>query len=273
LKKNKNNNFRSTIKNIVIFLFKKNSNFYLFAKTINGFIIKYIFILKSEFKNKSFFFHLKLIKNIYLSEKIFNLTYNSIRKNNYSNNINYNFSYEDWFSDHESIWYNLFKKQNLFKKKINYLEIGSFEGRSTIFVLNNLKNAKINIVDTFSGSDEHHEINFVKVYKNFLKNTRIFKKRVTINKMPSNDFFKRNFKKFDLIYIDGSHYVKDVMSDCINSFKSLNRNGIIIIDDFMWNYYDNINENPIGAILPFIKKNYSKLNIIHLNYQIIIQKI
>ena len=118
MKKNKKTNFRSIIKNIIIFLFKKNSNFYFFAKTINGFILKYIFILKSEFKNKSFFFHFKLIKNIYLSEKIFNLTYNSIRNKNYSNSANYNFSYEDWFSDHVSIWYNLFKKQNLFKKKL-----------------------------------------------------------------------------------------------------------------------------------------------------------
>jgi hypothetical protein len=273
LKKYKNNHLRFIIKKILIFLFNKNSSFYFFAKTINGFIIKYIFILKSEFKNRSFFFHLRLIKTIYFSEKIFHSTYNTAKKNNYFDNINCNFSYEDWFSDHKAIWHNLFKKYDLYKKKINYLEIGSFEGRSTIFVLNNLKNAKINIVDTFAGSDEHEEISFEKVYKNFLNNTKRFKKRLSINKMSSDKFFKQNNKKFDLIYIDGSHYVKDVMNDCINSYKSLNENGIMIIDDFMWNYYSNINENPIGAIMPFIKKNYSNINIIHLNYQIIIRKI
>jgi len=252
-------------------LFKKNSKFYYFAKIVNGFIIKYTFILNSEFKNKSFFFHFRLIKTIFSSEKKFILTYNTLKKNNLKN-LSYKFNYADWFSDHEAIWYNLFEKHGLFKKKINYLEIGTFEGRSTIFVLNYLKNVKVNIVDTFSGSDEHQKINFKKVYKNFLKNTKSFEKKLSINKMPSDIFFNKNNKKFDLIYIDGSHYVKDVMNDCINSFKYLNKNGIMIIDDFMWNYYPKINENPIGAILPFIKKIYSNINIIHLSYQVIIKK-
>ena len=70
---------------------------------------------------------------------------------------------------------------------------------------------------------------------------------------------------------NNAKYLKRCINSCL--VQSYKNKEIIIIDDFMWNYYDNINENPIGAILPFIKKNYSNLNIIHLNYQIIIQKI
>ena len=39
---------------------------------------------------------------------------------------------------------------------------------------------------------------------------------------------------FDFIYIDGSHYSKDVLEDAVLSWRLLKPGGVIIFDDFNW---------------------------------------
>ena len=50
-------------------------------------------------------------------------------------------------------------------------------------------------------------------------------------KMTYDDFFKQNTEKFDVIFIDGLHWSKQVYFDIINSLKILNKNGYIICHD------------------------------------------
>ncbi|MDA9606249.1 class I SAM-dependent methyltransferase, partial [Candidatus Pelagibacter sp.] len=78
---------------------------------------------------------------------------------------------------------------------------------------------------------------------------------------------------YDLIYIDGSHHYKDVLNDARNSYNLLNKNGYLIFDDFLWNFYSDPNENPVGAIKVFLKENFFYLKIVSIGYQIILQKI
>jgi predicted O-methyltransferase YrrM len=44
--------------------------------------------------------------------------------------------------------------------------------------------------------------------------------------------FKQN-KSFDFIYIDGSHNGEDILSDAIEAFKILKKEGLIFFDDFL----------------------------------------
>ena len=69
---------------------------------------------------------------------------------------------------------------------------------------------KISCIDTFKGSDEHKEIDFSRVYENCKKNLNKIKKPVELLKSSSDNFFLKNKKKFDVIYIDGSHFYEDV---------------------------------------------------------------
>lgn len=57
----------------------------------------------------------------------------------------YQFDYDEWFSANMNIW----KNYLMLLKEIKYLEIGSFEGRSAVFVgeLNNVE--EVTCVDTF----------------------------------------------------------------------------------------------------------------------------
>ena len=102
------------------------------------------------------------------------------------------------------------------------------------------------------------------------KNLKNFSDRVEIYRTTSKNFFENNQKKYNLIYIDGSHKAKDVEDDFLNSLKILEDNGLIILDDFTWNHYENICDNPIGGILPVLKKN-EHLKIISASNQLIVK--
>ena len=178
-----------------------------------------------------------------------------IEKNIYSN-----FKSEDiskkWFTN------NLyFIKKNLANTKIkNLLEIGSYEGRSALFFLDLFKITKISCVDTWSGSDEHKDINFLAIENNFDFNTKSFKEKKTLLKfkMTSDEFFKQNKNKFDFIYVDGDHAKDQVYKDLINSWSILNSNGFLLIDDYMWWYFKDLKKNP-ASVNSFIKKFLIKL--------------
>lgn len=49
----------------------------------------------------------------------------------------------------------------------------------------------------------------------------------------SDDFFKNNLDKFDIIFIDGLHEYEQVNKDINNSLKALNDGGIILLHDCM----------------------------------------
>jgi len=50
-------------------------------------------------------------------------------------------------------------------------------------------------------------------------------------RMPSDDFFAQNKKKYDIIFIDGLHTEEQVGRDIINALRCLNKNGTVVIHD------------------------------------------
>ena len=51
----------------------------------------------------------------------------------------------------------------------------------------------------------------------------------------SDDFYKSNNQKFDIIFIDGLHHYKQVIKDINNSLNVLNKNGVILLHDCLPN--------------------------------------
>jgi hypothetical protein len=49
--------------------------------------------------------------------------------------------------------------------------------------------------------------------------------------LTSDDFFKQNKEKFDVVFIDGLHWSEQVYVDILNSLDVLNENGVIICHD------------------------------------------
>jgi predicted O-methyltransferase YrrM len=47
----------------------------------------------------------------------------------------------------------------------------------------------------------------------------------------SDDFFKQNLKRYDIIFIDGNHCALQVRKDVLNALMALKSNGIILLHD------------------------------------------
>ena len=187
----------------------------------------------------------------------------------------------DWFGDNVVFWYAVFDEFSLWEKEIEVLEIGSWEGLSGSFILNSLIRAHLTCVDTWEGADEHK--NFAaaplsvlgQIERRFDENLAGFSDRLTKFKGTSFLFYNEtdSSKKYDLIYVDGSHHSDDVMIDAIKCFEALKVGGVMIFDDFLWRYYKNPMSNPAGAINAFLKINKGNYRIVFVYYQIAIEKI
>ena len=86
---------------------------------------------------------------------------------------------------------------------------------------------------------------FDQVYENFKFNVSEYKDRLKIVRDTSDNFFNSHTNIFyDLVYIDGSHHYKDVLNELPDiADKLLKKDGVLIFDDFLWNFYSNPNEN------------------------------
>jgi predicted O-methyltransferase YrrM len=227
---------------------------------------KIIFLIKSKSTFEViFFFLLKNIKNIFFKNKFkkFKLLHREFLKNKKIT--------EDYFSLNA---YNFHLCLSKIKNNFKYLEIGSYEGNSALFVANNFKNCDlICCLDTWKGSDEHTNYNSEVIEKNFDNNLKDYN---NINKIKdsSDNFFLQNNNKFEVIYIDGSHLASQVYKDCMNAWRILKKNGFLICDDYIWHYYRKIKDNPCFAINTFLRtiKNQYKIFIVT-NNQLFIKKI
>ena len=226
--------------------------------------IKLILLNSIFFKSKSlgmkliFFLIINsLTKFLYLKIKNKNINddfFNYIKDFKFSRN---------YFKHNPPIWYEILNNNFFLDKKVNVLEIGTFEGMSFLFFQKYLQLENLYCVDVVEN-------------ENFKFNKEKFKNYKFFN-TSSDDFFKKKTNiKFDIIYVDGSHYAKDVYNDIINSYHNLTENGILIIDDFLLdvefrrnkNYFDEV---MAGVFMFFNEKiNYK---ILYTGHQLILKKI
>ena len=184
----------------------------------------------------------------------------------------------DWFTGNIPIWTQNIKTlgQYFCPAKIKALEIGSWEGLSSLYMLSNSIISKLTCVDTWAGADEHQGTKSVQtIEEKFDKNLHTYVSQIEKYKGTSYEFFDQCSPetKYELIYVDGSHYSDDVMIDAVKSFEHLKINGILIFDDYLWIYYKNILDNPAGAINNFLKLKKGQYKILSIDYQLTIQKI
>ncbi len=187
----------------------------------------------------------------------------------------------DWFTNNIPFWLYTFNKYNLTSKKINILEIGSWQGLSSYFILHSLPNATLTCVDTWEGSEEHKSGDAAtkdvlsNIETSFDKNLSPFVDRLTKYKETSFSYFNNNSKRniFDMVYVDGSHHCDDVVIDAVKSFEMLKVGGVMIFDDYLWQYYEKNIDNPAAAINVFLKLKQGSYKIVRVYYQLIIEKI
>jgi len=188
------------------------------------------------------------------------------------------FQYDDWFTMKIPILMHYLNRYK-FDSAMNVLEIGSFEGRSSIFFTNYFNNINLMCVDIWEKTDEESDkemqinTDFRLVERNFDNNIKSHSPNIKKYKGTSKSFFENNnFKNFDFIFIDGCHKYDDVINDAMSSFKLLKIGGFILFDDLNWFYYKDIKENPSYAINKFLKTFQNQIEIIFASKQLLIKK-
>jgi predicted O-methyltransferase YrrM len=187
----------------------------------------------------------------------------------------------DWFTGHIPNWLSVFDEYSLSSRaKLEVLEIGSWEGLSSHFILKSLRNAALTCVDPWEGADEHKSgyAATAEVLSNiesaFDANLAPFEARLTKYRGTSFAFFNEHPRRseLDLIYVDGSHYCDDVVVDAVNCFQMLKVGGLLIFDDYLWRWYPRAVDNPAAGIHAFLRLKKGSYKIVRVYAQLIIEK-
>jgi predicted O-methyltransferase YrrM len=177
------------------------------------------------------------------------------------------------------------------------LEIGSFEGASTCYLMDTLADTgalEIHCIDTWDGGIEHQaggsaSTDMKAVEARFKNNTEqamakaIHPVDLHVHKSVSHRALahliaqgKDNY--FDFIYVDGSHQAPDVLCDAVMAFKLLKVGGTLAFDDYLWTNEltsaPDILRCPKPAIDAFVNMNFRKIRVLKMPlYQLYLRKL
>ena len=119
-------------------------------------------------------------------------------------------------------------------KKNKMLEIGCFEGLSSVFFADNFldnENSRLTCVDPFLSITTNDHLQFLQNNEelSFDYNISHCKNadKITVHKITSDIFFEKNNDTYNFIYIDGCHELDFIKRDMKNSFNCLEKNGIM----------------------------------------------
>ena len=174
---------------------------------------------------------------------------------------------QDWFEWLIPDWEQL--TAPLRSKALHILEIGSFEGASATWMLDNLMShpdSTLTTIDTFGGSMEHSDgtdkvngtYNLSSLEARFRANVNRCEQvgKLRVIKAASDEALiqlRQENATFDFIYIDGSHTAVDVLSDAVLCWRMLKVQGIMVFDDWSWKGYEEECYNPRAAIKAFLR--------------------
>lgn len=164
------------------------------------------------------------------------------------------YTLSDWVTPHMQTWI-AWTKPLRERQATDVLEVGVFEGRSTLAWLELLPCAKVTCVDLFGqpGTQDY----FGHTYEErFDRNTRHQRARIDKRIGSSRDVLPKlaiEGYRCDLIYIDGHHAADSVYADAALSWPMLRRDGIIIFDDHEWKTHLPDAERPPLGIQTFIR--------------------
>ena len=188
---------------------------------------------------------------------------------------------KDWFSWSPGVWEQLIP--HLPARK-NFLEIGSFEGRSAVWIVQYMMEdgGELICVDTWEGGAEHvngemsgaeyrfkHNIDLI--MGNFVDRDVQPIKSTSVDALGNLISYK---KQFDFIYIDGSHLAKDVLTDACMAWPLLKSKGFMVFDDYSWKPPGfTLLQRTKVAVDASINIFENKVIVAHSGYKIIVRKV
>lgn len=194
----------------------------------------------------------------------------------------YQFS-QDWFSHSLLVW-EQFLQPLKGMPDLRILEIGSGEGRSTCWLLENIAidlAARITCIDPFEGSAEQEGL----INQSMLKTVEQrfdwnIEKTGTPEKVRkvvgTSQTVLRSLipNTYHLAYINGSQIASDVLEDALLTWRLVKMGGLLIFEDYEFVCASEVAEDPpkvaIDAFLNLFKR---KIKLLYQSHQVILEKI
>ena len=187
---------------------------------------------------------------------------------------------QTWFDPNIPVWTQIAAE---LPTCTNVLEIGSYEGRSAVWVIENMlqPNGTLTAIDTWEGGEEHVDmgVNMGAVEQRFDHNINTAlstHRNRTIRKLKGTSFqHLRTLPEatYDFIYIDGSHIARDVLCDACLAWPLLRIGGLLTFDDYLWGNPRDAIHRPKIAIDNFVNIYAEQLAFFHIGNQLTIKKI
>lgn len=153
-------------------------------------------------------------------------------------------------------------------KPLQWLELGSYEGRSTVVtVLNFLQHPESKLVAIDDWHYGESEIAFD-------KNIEASRCKDKINKIKSDWFpaIKQLSGNFDVIFVDADHKITSVVTQMAMLWPHLKKSGLMIIDDYQ--YQASHEMRPLReGIDAFLNVWNGEYKLLRKGWQVILQKI
>jgi hypothetical protein len=134
----------------------------------------------------------------------------------------------DWFSNHILVWDRTIAPHLAAIDSANVLEVGAFEGRSSVWFLGNFPSLRLTVIDPWAFTDGASDDTFSR----FSANISPYGDRVTVMRGKSQLMRTLRDQEYDVIYLDGDHTSAAVIHDAVLAYELVKPGGLLIFDDY-----------------------------------------
>ncbi|WP_088888795.1 tetratricopeptide repeat protein [Leptolyngbya ohadii] len=175
----------------------------------------------------------------------------------------YQFTY-DWFTHNLPHWWEILQPY-VHQPNLHFLEIGSFEGMATCWLLDHVlthPSAKLTTIDP--SYSPRFDYNLSQTASGDRVNKLIGSSHDLLPALPAAGF--------EVIYIDGCHLAKHVEQDAQLAWMLLKSGGLLIFDDYLWSDPQFPQDDPRLGIDAFLAAVPDRFERVHQGYQLVIRK-
>ena len=177
----------------------------------------------------------------------------------------------DFVTSHEKVWNECLTR---FKgHPCKALEVGSHEGRSAIWFLENIldhPSSRLTCIDPWAWNPDYERRFKSNIEASGLSEKCLALKGYSANILPSLT------QKVDFAYIDGAKDADQFLMNAVLVWLNLTKGGLILFDDYGWTFKENKDlhrKPPQVGIDAFLDAYEGLYEVIHKGWQVVIQKL